>query len=72
MNLRISCLWAAAFIPAAIGQSARGPIEGVWRAVEVTHGPAPGVTIKPGPNLAILTARHYSRVDVQTEKPGRS
>jgi hypothetical protein len=47
------------------GEAPNGPLEGVWQAVEVTHG-APAVTIKPGPNLAIFSGRFYSRVDVQT------
>ena len=70
MKLRISWLLAAALIPTAtvVGQSTHGLLEGVWRAVEVIHG-APAVTIKPGPNLAIFAYRHYSRVDVHTEKP---
>jgi len=49
----------------AAGEAPNGPLEGVWQAVEVTHG-APAVTIKPGPNLAIFSGRFYSRVDVQT------
>jgi hypothetical protein len=59
-----------ALIPtiSVIGQSKRGSLEGVWQAVEVTHGGAQAITIKPGPNLTIFAARHYSRIDVQTEK----
>jgi hypothetical protein len=49
------------------GEAPNGPLEGVWQAVEVTHG-APAVTIKPGPNLAIFSGRFYSRVDVQTQE----
>ena len=47
-------------------------IQGVWQAVEVTiPGPAPRtITIpQPRPNLVILTARHYSRVQVEAEGP---
>ena len=42
---------------------------GVWKAVEVTHGGPQAVTIKPGPNLTMFSAKHYSRIDVQTDKP---
>ena len=53
-------------------QTKRGPLEGVWQAVEVTlTGPAARtITIpEPRPNLMIVTARHYSRVEVQAEGP---
>jgi hypothetical protein len=54
------------------GQSKRGPLEGVWQTVEINiTGPnAQTVTIaEPRPNLMILTARHYSRVEVQSQQP---
>ena len=54
------------------GQSKRESIQGVWQAVEVTiTGPgARTIAIRePRPNLTILTARHYSRVEDQSEKP---
>lgn len=54
------------------GQSKRGSIQGVWQAVEVTiTGPrARTIAIpEPRPNLTIITARHYSRVEVQAEGP---
>jgi hypothetical protein len=54
------------------GQSKRESLQGVWQAVEVTiTGPgARTITIpEPRPNLTILTARHYSRVEVQAEGP---
>lgn len=60
------------FLVSAMGvfaQSKHESIEGVWQAVQVTLGGAQATTIKPGPNLTIFTARHYSRIDVQTEKP---
>jgi hypothetical protein len=47
-----------------------GPLEGVWQAVQVTvTGPAARtITIpEPRPNLVIITARHYSRVEVHAE-----
>ena len=54
------------------GQSKRESIQGVWQAVEVTiTGPgARTIAIpEPRPNLTIITARHYSRVEDQSEKP---
>ena len=51
---------------------AQASIQGVWQTVEVTiAGPgARTITIRePRPNLAILTARHYSRVEDQAERP---
>jgi len=52
-------------------QSTRDSIQGVWRIVEaVIPGPA-GRTIAFGerPNLPIITAKHYSRVEVQADGP---
>jgi len=52
-------------------QSTRDSIQGVWRIVEaVIPGPA-GRTIAFGerPNLTIITAKHYSRVEVQADGP---
>ena len=54
------------------GQSKRESIQGVWQAVEVTiTGPgARTITIpEPRPNLTIITARHYSRVEDPSEEP---
>ena len=54
------------------GQSKRESIQGVWQAVEVTlTGPgARTIAIhEPRPNLTIITARHYSRVEVQADGP---
>jgi hypothetical protein len=53
-------------------QSKRASIQGVWQAVEVTFsGPGARTIVIPEPrtNLTILTARHYSRVEDQSEKP---
>jgi hypothetical protein len=68
--MRMYWLVAAVLIPSAFvrGEAPSGRLEGVWQAVEVTHG-APAVTIKPGPNLTIISGRFYSRVDVQTHGP---
>jgi hypothetical protein len=54
------------------GQSKREPIQGVWQAVEVTlTGPGARTIVIPEPrrNLTIITARHYSRVEDQSERP---
>ena len=55
-----------------IEQSKSGSLQGVWQTVEVVvAGPKPRTfTIpKPGPWLTIITARHYSRTEVQAETP---
>lgn len=54
------------------GQSKAASIQGAWQAVEVTlTGPgARTIAIRdPRPNLTIITARHYSRVEDQSERP---
>jgi len=54
------------------GQPKRESIQGVWQAVEVTMTGPGARTIaiaSPRPNLTIITARHYSRVEDQSEKP---
>ena len=54
------------------GGSTQQSIQGVWQAVEIaTTGPgARTITIRePRPNLTIITARHYSRIEDQAEKP---
>lgn len=71
MDSRIFWLLGLTLIPAmtVVAQSKRGPFEGAWQAVEVTHSAAGRpVTLKPGPNLTIFSGKHYSRVDVQTDK----
>ena len=52
-------------------QSTRASIQGVWRIVEATTtGPgARTIAFAERPNLTIITARHYSRVEVQADKP---
>jgi hypothetical protein len=52
-------------------QSTRGSIQGVWRVVEaVITGPgARTIAFAERPNLTIITARHYSRVEVQADGP---
>jgi hypothetical protein len=52
-------------------QSTRESIQGVWRIVEATTtGPgARTIAFAERPNLTIITARHYSRVEVQADGP---
>ena len=53
-------------------QSKRGSLQGVWQTVEVTvTGPgARTITIpEPRPNLIIITAKYYSRVEDHSEGP---
>ena len=52
-------------------QSTRESIQGVWRIVEATiSGPgARTIAFADRPNLTIITARHYSRVEVQSDGP---
>jgi hypothetical protein len=52
-------------------QSTRGSVQGVWRVVEATTtGPgARTIAFADRPNLTIITARHYSRVEVQADGP---
>jgi hypothetical protein len=64
-------LVAGLLVSHAIAGQAKSPsIQGVWQAVEVTmSGPAARtITIpEPRPNLTVITARHYSRVQVEAE-----
>jgi hypothetical protein len=52
-------------------QSTRESIQGVWHVVEAAiTGPAPRtIAFGDRPNLTIITARHYSRVEVQSDGP---
>lgn len=52
-------------------QQPRESIQGVWRVGEATiSGPgARTIAFADRPNLTIITARHYSRVEVQTDGP---
>jgi hypothetical protein len=53
------------------GQSTQRSIQGVWRIVEaIIPGPAARtIAFAERPNLTIITARHYSRVEVQADGP---
>ncbi len=52
-------------------QSTRESVEGVWRVVEaaITGPGARTIAFAERPNLTIITARHYSRVEVQADGP---
>ena len=51
--------------------ASRSPsIEGVWQAVELTMTGPGARTIKPlQPNLSIITAKHYSHIDIHADGP---
>ncbi len=52
------------------GHATSPSIQGVWQAVEVTiPGPTKRTILipEPRPNLTVITARHYSRVQVEAE-----
>jgi hypothetical protein len=54
------------------GQVQRASMQGVWRVAEVTIAGSKPQTIVFGesrPNLTIISARHYSRVEVQSDGP---
>lgn len=69
----LALILAGLFLGSVIAGQATSPsIQGVWQAVEVTiPGPTPRtITIpEPRPNLTVVTARHYSRVQVEAEGP---
>jgi hypothetical protein len=52
-------------------QPTRDSIQGVWRVMEATiTGPgARTIAFAERPNMTIITARHYSRVEVQADGP---
>ncbi len=56
---------------AITAQSPQASIQGVWRIVEATiAGPSPRtIAFADRPNLTIITAKHYSRVEVQADGP---
>ena len=57
--------------PGHAAQSTHASIQGVWKIVEATiTGPgARTILFGERPNLTIITARHYSRVEVQSDGP---
>jgi hypothetical protein len=52
-------------------QPTPGSIQGVWHVVEanITGPAARTIAFAERPNLTIITARHYSRVEVQADGP---
>ena len=58
-------------VQAMAAQPARGSLPGVWHVVEARiTGPAPRtISFADRPNLTIITAKHYSRVEVQADGP---
>jgi hypothetical protein len=52
-------------------QPSRESIQGVWRVVEatITGQAARTIAFAERPNLTIITARHYSRIEVQADGP---
>jgi hypothetical protein len=60
-------------VSSVIGGQATSPsLQGVWQAVEVTMSGPTRRTIaipEPRPNLTVITAKHYSRVQVEAEGP---
>jgi len=67
-------LFSVAALTAAgvTAQSKHPSLQGVWQAVEVTlTGPGARVIAipEPRPNLIIITAKYYSRVEVHAEGP---
>ncbi len=70
-KLLYATLAAALISTEGLGAQAGQSIQGVWRIVEATvTGPA-ARTIQFGdrPNLTIITAKHYSRVEIQADAP---
>jgi hypothetical protein len=57
--------------PGTAAQPTRESIQGVWRVMEatITGAAARTIAFADRPNLTIITARHYSRVEVQADGP---
>ena len=70
-RLLVAALSAGLLASQATAQPARASIQGVWRVVEARiSGPgARAIAFADRPNLTIITARHYSRVEVQADAP---
>ena len=55
---------------AAATRSSEASIQGVWRTAAVTLTGPEARTIEQGvPSLAVLTSKHYSRVEVHGDRP---
>ena len=59
------------FTGATVASRSTSPsIEGVWRTVEVTMtGPSARTIRSVQPNLTIITAKHYSHMELHSEAP---
>ena len=71
-RLIFAAISAASLIsPSTAAQSTPPSIQGVWHAVEArTTGPgARTIPFAERPNLTLITAKHYSRVEVQADGP---
>jgi hypothetical protein len=73
-NMLAAIVGAALLLNSAdiISQSKSGALQGVWQTVEIAiAGPTPRtITIpEPRPYLTIITGRHYSRTEVQSDGP---
>jgi len=74
---KLACGLISIAIVGALGastaaQSKTGALQGVWQTVELTiTGPGARTITLPEPlaNLTIFSGRHYTRVEVQTDKP---
>ena len=69
--LFVALIVASATSQGNAGQSKPASIQGVWHVVEATiTGPAARtISFAERPNLTIITAKHYSRVEVQADGP---
>ena len=73
--MRLSIVLATVVLLGSVridGQVQRVSMQGVWRVAEVNIAGAKPQTIVFGesrPNLTIITPRHYSRVEVQSDGP---
>jgi len=55
---------------AAAGQSKPVSLQGAWRAIEVTMtGPSARTITNLRPTLTVMSAKHYARVEDQSEGP---
>ena len=68
-KLLVTVLIAGSLTSHGTAQTTPRTIQGVWRIVEATiTGPgARTVAFSGQPNLTIITAKHYSRVEIQTD-----
>jgi hypothetical protein len=63
--------WLCSVLPRSRGKLQRLSIQGVWRIAEANipdQRPEPSC-FRSRPNLTIITAKHYSRVEVQADGP---